>query len=36
MNVLDDLDRRARRQVKRDSQETWAEPVPMAAAPVAG
>ncbi len=36
MNVLDDVDRRARRQVKRDSQETWAEPVPMAAAPVAG
>ena len=36
MNVLDDVDRRARRQVKRDSQETWAEPVPMAAAPRRG
>ena len=36
MNVLDDVDRRARRQVRRDSQETYAEPIPMAAAPVAG
>jgi hypothetical protein len=36
MNVLDDVDRRARRQVRRDSQETFAEPIPMAAAPAAG
>ncbi len=36
MNVLDDVDRRARRQVRRDTQETFAEPLPMAAAPAAG
>ena len=36
MNVLDDLERRAGRQVRRQSQEAATAPVPMAAAPVNG